>query len=174
MNYIYGFDSPSIKYDGELSDEFLLAILDLVYEDDIFIKYSVCWCLAWCGERRIIPNFYKNELIPQLVRIWTQANENHMQKMVSWALTHILHPSFPKGNLSTISNLKDIVHKTFTTSTKKDDKIVSIYLSVIMSYPMDASFYEFFKSMINTNLLGDPDDNVLQFARIMSIDLNTI
>lgn len=117
------------------------SIFNLMYEllklNDSHYNFSIAWCVAWAGEANIFPDSQRNQYTNILAKAWIKSNEYNLHRVISWAISKIMIPSMPKGNISSIAKLKSTIIERCQKPNNEFDKLTSVYLGTVLGYSFD-------------------------------------
>jgi hypothetical protein len=151
--------------------DYMLKMLEL---DDSHYNFVIYWCIAWVGEINLLPEELRTSFVTFLLQSWIKSEEYNLHRANSWALQNILIPSYPVTSISNITKLRVCIKERFQIPLNECDKLVSIYISIIIGEPFDLQeILEAFKLHDKRN--RDSGDNQMsnfaQFAKFVGIDL---
>jgi hypothetical protein len=133
MQYAFRFRKRNVYIEHNIHFEKIFGkLFELLKTNDNHFHFSVCWCVAWAGEGGIIPINLRPLYIMYLIKRWLKQQDFYLQRVTSWGLTKILHPTFPKKELEIIPKLKISIQEKFQKPSNEYDKLLSVYLSIIL------------------------------------------
>lgn len=125
------------KADIKNSEEIFEIMLRLLDVKDSHLYFSIFWCLAWASQTDLFPQNLRNDFVEYLSKAWVESKEQSIQRVASWSLSKLLHPSIPKNKISTISTIENTIQTRFQIPSNEFDKLTSIYLGVIIGKEFD-------------------------------------
>lgn len=115
-----------------ISEEVFSIMFKLLRTNDPHYHYSICWCVAWSGDKNIFPNKFRIPFVKFLVKAWIKAVEYNYKRITSWALSNLLTPSIPINEISKIRKIKAAIQENYQKPANEIDKLLSIYLGAII------------------------------------------
>jgi hypothetical protein len=119
------------------NEEIFSLMFDLLKTNDPHYLFSICWCIAWVGNRNIFPDSFRMQYVISLAEIWIISTEYNLKRMASWALSEILVPTIPKQGLLKIKELSIKVQEYFNSPENKYDKMTAICFGTILEQTFD-------------------------------------
>lgn len=140
MMMIYVYNSPGhIEFDdGEsktVLDEIYKSILGILQKQDTLAIYAATWCIAWSGydEKNLISQEIAAKMCFRLVDLWINREMSYnVQRVVSWGISSVCMPSFPKNMLQDIAGIENVIEDHFENPKNAYDQWAAINLGVLI------------------------------------------
>ena len=116
----------------QILDELFSRLMMLLSNKDIYYIYSISWCLAWAGERTVLPDKHIPNFATVLFKFWQIQKKPRLHRIISWAFCSILTPDIPKSSFKTNSGTKKLILNNFASPTNEYDKLAATLLAIII------------------------------------------
>ncbi|MDR0494784.1 MAG: NACHT domain-containing protein [Treponema sp.] len=139
-------------------------MLTLLKTDDPHYHFSVCWCIAWAGDRDVFPDSLRMQYVILLAKIWTKSSVYEIKRVASWALSRILIPTITKQDVAEIEELSTRTQEYYNNPDNEFDKITAVYFGSILGKLFDENELE---EIFNERTRKS--SNFLQFAKELKL-----
>lgn len=148
-------------------------MLELLKTKDPHYHFCVCWSVAWSVEAKLFPDSMCIPFVLHMLESWGKSGDYNLLRANAWALKNLLTPSFPKIELSKIQNIKATIHENFQKPSNEYDKLVSIYLGIILGENLNSKeiLKTFKQNRYRYDLRTDENSSFSQFAKIIGINV---
>jgi hypothetical protein len=112
-------------------------MFDLLKTNDPHYLFSICWCIAWAGDKNVFPDYLRIQYVIIIADIWIKSITYNTRRMASWALCYILVPTITKQNISEIKELSTKVREYYDNPNNDFDKLTAAYFRIILGEKFD-------------------------------------
>ncbi len=140
MIYCYNIvtKDPSQKRD---CTDVLNKLYILLLQDDLFLKYSISWSLAWAGRAGLLDK--KNETLfsLKLLEYWidTPTRYKQLRRVISWAISTVFKPYMKFENVTYDELLKSKIIESFKHPKNEFDSFAAVCLDTAFNRELDST-----------------------------------